>query len=371
MAVSTIVGTVIGGGVFAIPYAFSVAGFFLGTAYLFLFAFILMVLYLLYGEIILRTHQNMRFYGYAGLYLGQWAKALVVVSTVIGLFGSMVAYIVLGGAFAKNLFNVYLDIKFDSHVILFWAVFSLFFLFGIKTFAKSEFWMSLGLVLLIFIIFFIGLPHLKAANLDVITFNSPFFPYGIILFALSGAVAIPEARDLLKGKEKILNKIIIIGAIIPALLYFIFSLTVVGITGKNTTKEAMEGLQFLLGNKIIILGSIFGLLAIATSYLTIGTYLKDLLFYDIGLNKISAVFLVAIFPIAAYLLGFINYIVIISFIGAVMGGLDAVLTILIFRSARKNGKRSPEYVTKFPVAVLYTIMLVFIIGIVLEIILKV
>ncbi len=170
-----------------------------------------------------------------------------------------------------------------------------------------------------------------------------FLPYGVILFAMAGSAAIPEMRQILRGQENKLKPAIFWGTAIPVLLYFLFALVVVGITGSQTTPEAIEGLVPHLGGWVIMLGAIFGFFAVYTSFLVLGVAIKKVYQHDYGIKGRWAFLLACVIPLAAYLAGVKNFILIIGFIGAVLGGLDGILTILIYFKARRSGDRRPEY----------------------------
>ena len=63
-----------------------------------------------------------------------------------------------------------------------------------------------------------------------------------------------------------------------------------------------------------------------------------------------------------------RFLVIISFVGAVAIGLDAILTALIFFQARKFGSREPEYVLAAPSFLVWSIIAMFGLGILWEIV---
>ena len=201
---------------------------------------------------------------------------------------------------------------------------------------------------------------------NLFIFNNPdiFLPYGVILFALAGTVAIPEIREILTGNEKKIKPAIILGILVPVAIYALFTFVINGVTGPATSQEALSGLYKVVGGPIYILGAIFGILAIATSYITFGYYLYETFLYDYGINRMFAHLLIAVIPITFVLLGVRNFIAIISFLGAVMGGFEGIAMILTYFKAKKSGNRTPEYSLKIPHFVYYFLMLVFILGII-------
>ncbi len=71
------------------------------------------------------------------------------------------------------------------------------------------------------------------------------------------------------------------------------------------------------------------------------------------LNKMLAHALIALVPIAFVLFGVRDFIGIISFLGAVMGGFEGIAMILTYFKAKKMGNRMPEYSLKIPHFIYY------------------
>jgi len=169
-------------------------------------------------------------------------------------------------------------------------------------------------------------------------------------------------------KYHLFKKAIVWGTLLPIFLYFLFILTVVGVTGQQTSPEAIQGLVEALENHTIIFGAIFGLLAVATSFLVVGLSLKKTFWYDYKINKYLAWVLTCSVPLIAYLCHLRDFIMVIGFLGATLGGLQMVLLILIYQKAKKTGQRQPEYSLKLPALVSYGLILLLAIGVVYQII---
>lgn len=371
-AVTTLIGTVIGVGVFGLPYAFAKAGFLIGLVQLVLLGGVTMIIHLMFGEIILRTEEKHNLPGYIEKYLGKRWEVLVSFSVLMGIFGSMVAYILVGGTFLNTLLNGLTDgsniFSQNSLYIIFWIFLTVLILLGLKTIEIVEFLMAVFLILAVGGIALLSMPFVHVSNL--LSFNSlnVFIPYGVILFSLAGTVAIPEIREILSGKERKIRPAIILGIFIPIIVYALFAFVINGVTGTSTTEEALTGLYNAVGGHIYILGALFGILAIATSYITFGYYLYETFLYDYGINKMLAHALIALVPITFVLFGVRDFIGIISFLGAVMGGFEGIAMILTYFKAKKMGNRIPEYSLRIPHFIYYSLIFVFVLGIVYTIV---
>lgn len=364
LAAACLFGTIVGAGIFAIPYVMAMAGVLTSVFYFLLLGGVVLLLHLLLGEVVLRTKGEHRLVGYAEKYLGRRAKAVVAVSTIIGTIGALLAYIILSGRFL----NVIFPILAASHwTLISWALLSLLVLFGIKTIASAELLMNLGLCGVVVFIFGFSFPHIRAFNFSLINPEHLFLPFGIFLFSLVGWNAVPEIAKILK-KKKQLKTVIIFTTLAVVCFYFLFGLIISGVTGKNTTEEPFAGLQNFLGHKIAVLGSIFGVLAVGTSYLILGSYLKNTLLLDYRFPLHSAFSLACFSPLILFLLGFQNFIWVISIVGSFIGLMEGASIALLFKKAKKKGDKRPAYCLKVSNISLYIIIAVLLLGAVVQVI---
>ena len=170
-ATATLVGTIIGVGIFGIPFVISKSGFLIGLSWLILLGAVSILINLSYGEIILRTKGIHRLTGYAEKYLGLWGKRLAAISLLFGFYGALLAYIIIGGEFLFAIFSPLLGgtvLIYSLALFIFWAwgIFR-----GIKMIAPAEFIMTVLLLLTVVIILGAGLPDLKLENLTSVNFN--------------------------------------------------------------------------------------------------------------------------------------------------------------------------------------------------------
>lgn len=365
-AVSTLIGMIIGVGMFGIPYSFAQAGFLIGLFYLILMTGVVMAIHLLYGEIILRTKQECRLVGYGEQYLGASGKKIATGIVIFQFYGALLVYIIAAGHFLNIIFNQYFGGSDFSWALIFFMFGALAIFLGIRTISISEFLMTILLVLVAGFLIFKGAPLIDLSRLKDISLVNFFLAYGIIFFSLTGGAAIPELRQILKGEEKKMKAVIILGTLIPAVIYLFFALTVVGVSGLKTTQDAISGLIPYYGQGVIKLGAIFGFLAVTTSFLVLGLNLRKVFQLDYKMNKLLAWAATCFIPLVGFLFGFKDFIVLIGLIGAVAGGLEGIITVLIYWRAKRQGDRSPEFSLKIGRPVLYGLIFLFILGIVYQ-----
>ncbi len=333
-ALSVYVGTIIGVGLFGLPYVGAQSGFLILFIYLLVVGVIAVVVNTFYAEISSSTKGLHRLPGYAQLYLGNWAKPLAFIVKTLAIFGSLLAYLIIGGQFLANLF--------DGPVYLYTFI---FFIFGAMLIWKDK--KSIGpvelVMLFIFIgtilfLFFSGMTDIVFDNIKEIKLNNVFIPYGVILFSLWGASIIPEIKEELSGNFKEIKKVIIIGMIICLAVYFLFNLLIIGISGNNTAQDAISGLEGNLGTWVIDVGYIFGIIATFTSFIALGLTVKKLFWYDYKLPKKLGWFLACFIPLGLFIAGMQDFISVIGLTGAVMLGIDGILVISIYFKLKQKQK---------------------------------
>lgn len=361
---SVLIGTIVGVGVFGIPFSFAKAGFLTGILFLVFIAALNVLINLIYGEIVSRTGKIHQFTGYVRAYLGTTPRIFSIFSWFLSIYGALLAYIIISGNFLFNIFisKFYFDPFYYS--IIFFIFVALASLGGLRTVAWFELFMVIFFTATVLIIFIFGIPHINISNLTTI-FNKEFWflPYGVLLFAFSGFSAIPIQRELLGEKAKFLKKAIILGTLIPAVLYLIFAVSVVGISGDATSPDAISGLMDFLNYRILFFVSLFGFLAITTSFLMLSLALIETFTHDYNLNRFFSWILTLFVPFGLFFSGLRNFINIISVTGAISIGIFGIISIILYLKIKRMGDREPEYYINAPKWLLYLVMFLFIIGV--------
>lgn len=292
-------------------------------------------------------------------------------SFIIFAYGALTAYIIKTGEFLNALLSPILGGTTMLYSIIFF-IFSFIIIYeGIKIVEKSEVSMVFLIFIIIIIIAIFAIPNLNTNNLTNFNIKNFFIPYGIVFFAFLATPAIPAMNEELKNNKKALKKAIIIGSLIPLFIYILFALIVVGITGINTTDGAILGLATILGNKLLILGSILGILTMATSFIAVAFALVEMYHFDYKLKrKISSVFSCFIPLIIALIIINSNiknaFFKVLDITGSIGGSLAAILIILIWLKAKKLGNRKPEYSINKKNILILIMILMLILGIVIK-----
>jgi amino acid permease len=363
LPISTISGSIIGVGFFSLPYIASKVGVWLMLFYFITLTALVLFVHQIFGEISLKTPDYKRFPGFVGFYLGRLPQIFSFVSVILGYFGVLLVYLIVGGEFLNSLLSPFFGQNQFFYTFIYFLLATIVVYLGISTISRFEFVALLFLFISFILVFIKGLPLFSLEN--IFTSNlfiakgfimNIFLPYGAIVFSLWGVGLIPEAEEMLRGNKKSFKRVIIISTLIPAVFFILFTLIVLGITGSNTTESALTGLNEFLGNGVVLISLLMGVVITFSAFITHGLNLKRIFAYDLGIKEKQSVIIACFTPMILFMLGFNSFIGIISFVGGVLLGIDGILILLMYK---KIGGKS---------WLIYSLSLVFILGIVYEIV---
>ncbi len=151
------------------------------------------------------------------------------------------------------------------------------------------------------------------------------------------------------------------------IVYFLFVLALIGLSGDNVSQDSISGLGVNLPFWILSLLGTLGIISIWSTYIVISRDIERGLEYDFHLSKPLANIFVIFLPIFLYLAGFQNFLNLVIFIGGIFIGLEGILIVLIWSQSLK--KSAPISILKNvnPI-IIYPWLLIFVIGIIYEII---
>ncbi|MBA3047334.1 hypothetical protein KKC83_01855 [Patescibacteria group bacterium] len=367
LAAAVMVGYIIGVGMFGLPFLVSRAGLLSFIILIAVLGLVQYLLHLIYANLIVVTEGYHRMPGYAEIYLGRRGKIIVFIAKLVGNCGALLAYIIITGIFLNQL----LEPRFGGNEFIYASI--LFFVeaiivfFGTKMIAKTELVMSGLLILVVALIAVKGYGAAEPSNYFLIDWKYILLPYGAMLFALDGGGSLPIVAKLLGRNKKSIKSIVRIGTFLPVIIISIFTLVVVGISGSQTTPDALTGAGLIINNGVIFFSLIFGVLTMVTSFLLVAQSIKETLRWDFKVNKYSAWAIAVFAPYILYVLGMKNLIDVISFAGAIAGGTSAIILILIFIKLSKQKNKLILFKRKPKKALAYFLILMFAGGILYEV----
>ncbi len=365
-SVAVLAGTILGAGIFTVPFVIQKAGILSIFIYFPLLYGIQLILHLIYAEIILATKERHRMVGYVGIYFNGFYKRIAFVVSLLGKNGTLIAYIILGGIFLHQLLSPFWGGSLFFYTVLLFLVETAIVLLGLKIIAKVEVFLTILLVIAIGGLSWRSLGYWEIGNYSFFSWKNFLMPYGAIFFAIGGQAAIPEICQLLKNEKRKIRSAIIWGTFLPIFLIAFFAFLVVGVTGPNTTPDVIAGLATKLDSWIIFLALIFGLMAIITSYIIIAKSLKEVYWWDGGLNKYLAWILATAIPLGVYLIGVKNLINVIGLTGAITGGLYGVILISIYLKVQNKKRRRLVYRKYLSKKLAWVLSVAFILGAITE-----
>jgi len=327
--------TIIGAGIFALPFVFQKAGLIAGFFYLLIFSAVFVFIHLRYADIISKTAENHRFAGYAETYLGKSGKWLAILMTIVGMLFTLTVYLII----SKSFIDIFFPSLVDAYKILaFWFLGSLAIFLGIKRLAISEFLITFGIGAIILVIFVFGSNNLGQTISSVPFFNLEyiFLPYGVILFALSGRAAIPAVLGYFRNNNLPPNGIkpsIILGTLFPAFIYAVFVLAILNLSGGIVSQDSVSGLIGRLPFWILEILGILGIISLWSSYIVIGRDVKKSLGYDLNLPKLLIALIVIFAPVILYFSGFQNFLKLVGLTGGIFMGLEGIFIVLMRQKA--------------------------------------
>lgn len=360
-ALSLFSGTIIGVGVFALPYVFSRPGFYWGALELGVLTLAILFVHLMYGDVTASLKSRHQLPGYAGHYLGGGWKRAALVSSLFSFFGSLVVYAILGSRFLQYLLGPFGVAFPGTGFAIFFAAGLVLFYYDRRTAAGVDSFLTLLLVGTMGVLIILGL---QAGNNDFLSnanISEAFIPYGAILFALAGASIIPRVHESLEGGSvRGFRSVLIWGTLLPAALYIVFVFSILS-ASPAVTPDAISGLLPALGERAVWIGSLVGFLATITSFIGIGLALKSLLVEDVRIPKAGAWIATACIPFLLVMLGVSDFISLIGLIGAFAIGFEGLIIILLWRKLASPALLSPRYRR-----VVWVLFILFLLGILYE-----
>jgi len=335
LAIWLLAGTIIGAGVFSLPFVFSQVGLGTGIFYLAIFTAVYSILHYMYAEVIKVSspNENHQFFYLAKKYFRGGIADFLSFVILSELLFVMLVYLILAPTFLRLVFDFSPWIAF----IIFWVLGSVFIFIRLSWMGLADFLGLLAILIIIGIVFFIGLDKtIETAFFKKLDAAAFFLPFGPLLFSLSGRPAIHKVmEEYNRAKERNypfpLKRIVIWGTVIPALVYLIFSVSILRLN-PNVSPEALNSLNFLSSSILALLG-IMGFITLWTSYFMIGVNVRDILSLDLKYPSWVVSAAVLFIPLILYFLGFQEFLFVVSFVGSVFLALEAIFVVLLWRKA--------------------------------------
>lgn len=325
----TVLGTIIGAGIFGLPALFSQVGFWPGTLLFWSLALLVLLTHFLYIEIILRTKERMRLAGHARHWLGPIGFGIAAFTYPLQIVGVNFVYLLLGGEFLAAMAR---GLGLGGGVLfwqmLFWIGGSLTVFVGLKFVAKVEGVATWLLIVALLLVIMVASGTIHEGRAPVAQWHVFFLPFGVFLFALSGMSIIGEAADLVNRNRKNTYVAVTMGTLGAALLSWLFGAVMALAAGGRIGRTTADLIALLPGAWAWLI-PVMGFLAVLTSYITTAQDLKASLHLDFHAPKKVAWFLALFAPMVLLFLTARDFLSVIDVVGTVLTGANGVLIAFI------------------------------------------
>jgi hypothetical protein len=350
---------IVGAGMFSLPSIFVRSGLIYGLLALGFFTWVSASLSSRYAEVIDEGGSDKRFAGYAKKHFGKKGYLLGLLFTLGGIAISLSIYLSLAPSFFSLIFPFMPE---TVSVFLFWTFGTMIAFLGTKRGSSTSLLVFSLMMVAIALFAVFALFKGDASNITSASLFEPrnlFLPFGPLLFSLSGRSALSAIRERYGEKEYSLTrfkKAIKLGAVIPALIYIVFILMVIALSGGGVTSDAVTGLTFLPTWALVAMG-ILGILTIIDSYALIGLEFAGVLSRDAKMPKQLAYGLFAIIPLVIYFLISGDFLTLVGVGGGIFLAAESIMVVLMRRKI--SGARLSDLV----LAVVFLIGIIYQIGI--------
>lgn len=339
-AIGVIAGMIIGSGVFALPYAVSRSGLGWSLLSALIAFFAILGIHLAYGEIVANSPRKHRLPGFVRENFGIMLGRAETIAQIFAFNAILLVYAILGGKFIATIFDASME---SLPSILFFAAAAVIFLFGtIRTIGFLNFILSIPLVAATIWILWFALQHGSIQNVVGVSGGAPFFSFGVFLFSLAGLSVMADANGAFSAeyvfdKRRGIKSAIFVGTAVPFVLYLLFVIAVLMLSGGAATEEALEGLRSAVGDNVVRVGALAGLLAVFTSYLALGYDLRKIYELDMRIPPLLSMALVIALPLSFFAAGLVNFVALMSLVGGLFVALDGIFVVFILRTMRRKG----------------------------------
>ncbi|MFH0857186.1 MAG: aromatic amino acid transport family protein, partial [Candidatus Magasanikbacteria bacterium] len=284
-------------------------------------------------DVVSASNEKFQLVGLAKKYLGRWGEFCMAVVMYSVLFGVLVVYMIGVGEILARFFGG----EVFNWSVGFFCLGILLIYIGIRTVKVIELFLTFLILGIVLVLTLLSVPYMQFPQITYVDLSQFLLPYGVILFAFHGTTAVPEVYSILSHKKEGFKHALLFGGMSTMVLYVLFSLVVVGVTGIGTTEIATFGLGEVVGQRVFLFGNVFALLAMSTAFLMTGLSLRDSFCWDYKIKTFPATALVAIVPLIIYIGGLRSFMDAIDLVGGVFISLEVFLLLLIYWKAKVKG----------------------------------
>lgn len=341
-ATSIIIGHGVGSGILAVPYLASRNSvrdiiWIIALVYGINLILHLMIAELSYnnnGAQFIKCIEKELFRGKTGKVLAWICFGLIGFSVMANVCG----FIIGGGA----IFEAWLGIPVRASKVLYFVLVALVVLFGMKLVGICE---KISVFAMVVVIGILLVATLLNGSSD---FSNKFIAasnmvalYSMISFSLSAVMSVPQVVKGLEGDIKKVRASIALGTGLNVLLISVITfMTIYACGNKISQNGALVDLAGALGGWVAVIGYIFSLLALSTSFWANTLNLRDIIHEQTGWGNRVSYIVCSVPGLLIALLGSISFVG-FTRIASVIQVLTGIAIIVSYAKSRKKEKESP------------------------------
>lgn len=345
--IALIFGTNIGAGILSLPYAARNGGF-LALAIALAIAGLLTTFSMMYiAEVSQRTKEPLQLSGLAEKYLGQAGRWIIFAAIMVNSIGALIAYAAGSGSLLSNLTNL----PPLAGSLLFFLAGSFIMYKGLHATGLVEGLITAGMatIILTLSLWTILGPGITLENLLVL---HPFFIIPIMnlaVFTFMAQYVVPElVRGLGDTNPRAIPTALVGGMVATGFTLALVPFVALGLLSEDVSEVVTISWGEALGPVAYYLANIFALLAMFTSFVAIGyTAMRNILdiahWREKGHQRLIAVALTVVPPLAISLAGLGGFVSALSYAGGFAGAAMSILPVLMLHAARKKGELQPVW----------------------------
>ena len=345
--IALIFGTNIGAGILSLPYAARNGGF-LALAIALAIAGLLTTFSMMYiAEVSQRTKEPLQLSGLAEKYLGQAGRWIIFAAIMVNSIGALIAYAAGSGSLLSNLTGL----PPLAGSLLFFLAGSFIMYKGLHATGLVEGLITTGMaaIILALSLWTVLGPGITFENLLVL---HPFFIIPIMnlaVFTFMAQYVVPElVRGLGDTNPRAIPTALVGGMAATGFTLALVPFVALGLLGENVSEVVTLSWGEALGPVAYYLANIFALLAMFTSFVAIGyTAMRNILdigrWHEKGRQRLIAVLLTVVPPLAISLAGLGGFVSALSYAGGFAGAAMSILPVLMLHAARKKGELQPVW----------------------------
>lgn len=291
-------GTTIGAGMLALPVGTGLAGYFPGIVLFFICWLFMTYTAFLMLEATLWMKEDINLISIAKHTLGGWGEMFCWAAYLFLLYALTTAYIAGTGMIVSGAFEQLTGIAIPSglEAIPVMLLFSIFVYKGTMHVDKANRLLMIGLIVTYFVLVIFSTPHIELQKLAYSKWSDLWLSISLVITSFGFHIIIPSLSAYLKRDVRSLNWTLVIGSLIPLLVYIIWETIVLGIIPLQGTYGLLEGYSSGIdGSKLLarhidipylsVFARFFSFFAILTSFLGVSLSLSDFLADGLKIKK--------------------------------------------------------------------------------------